>query len=386
MKTKWIYLLLLSILFGLIACQEPESNSEEQENEEGSTAVILTESKLKNLDLNIGKVEKMMIYKTVQANGKLSVPPHNSALITAIVGANIQDIFVLEGEKVKKGQTLALIAHPNLIQMQTDFLKKTEELNFLESEYNRRKTMFEENAISGKALLEAETQYKSKRAEVNGLQKQLQQLQVEISKLKTGEIIAQIPVKSPIDGFIERIFVQIGQYVSEQQPMFSVLNNNHLHADLLVYEKNADKVKIGQKVIFHTQSSPTRNYKAQIIAVSKSFEEQPKAIHIHADIDDKENTANLIAGMFIEGSIITDSTNTFALSERAVVIENNEPVAFTAKKVNDNWQFEPVLLTNVVKQDSFYVFNNKPTDDLFVRNNAYYIISELKKDEMEHDD
>ncbi|RMG79535.1 MAG: efflux RND transporter periplasmic adaptor subunit, partial [Bacteroidetes bacterium] len=350
------------------------------------TKVILPESKIKDLNLNIGKVGKMMIYKTVQANGKLSVPPYNSALITAIVGANIQDIFVLDGEKVKKGQTLALIAHPNLIQMQTDFLKKTEELNFLESEYTRRKTMFEENAISGKALLEAETQYKSKLAEVNGLQKQLQQLQVDMNKLKKGEIIAQIPVKSPIDGFVEQIFVQIGQYVSEQQPMFSVLNNNHLHADLLVYEENADKVKIGQKVIFHTQSSLTKNYKAQIIAVSKSFEEQPKAIHIHADIDDKENTDNLISGMFIEGSIIIDSTDAFALSERAVVIENSNPVAFTAKKVNDNWQFEPVLLTNVVKQDSFYVFNNQPPDNLFVRNNAYYIISELKKDEMADDD
>ncbi len=386
MKIKRIYLLLLSILFGLAACRETASNSKELKHKEESTKVILPESKIKDLNLNIGKVEKMMIYKTVQANGKLSVPPHNSALITAIVGANIQDIFVLEGEKVKKGQTLALIAHPNLIQMQTDFLKKTEELNFLESEYTRRKTMFEENAISGKALLEAETQYKSKLAEVNGLQKQLQQLQVDMNKLKKGEIIAQIPVKSPIDGFVEQIFVQIGQYVSEQQPMFSVLNNNHLHADLLVYEENADKVKIGQKVIFHTQSSLTKNYKAQIIAVSKSFEEQPKAIHIHADIDDKENTDNLISGMFIEGSIIIDSTDAFALSERAVVIENSNPVAFTAKKVNDNWQFEPVLLTNVVKQDSFYVFNNQPPDNLFVRNNAYYIISELKKDEMADDD
>lgn len=382
MKIKWIYLLLLSILFGLTACRETESNSEEHEHEEESTKVILPESKIKDLDLNIGKVEKMVIYKTVQANGKLMVPPHNSALITAIVGANIQDIFVLEGEKVNKGQTLALIAHPNLIQMQTDFLKKTEELNFLESEYNRRKTMFEENAISGKALLEAETQYKSKLAEVNGLQKQLQQLQVDISKLKNGEIIAQIPVKSPIDGFIERIFVQIGQYVSEQQSMFSVLNNNHLHADLLVYEDNADKVKIGQKVIFHTQSSPTKNYKARIISVSKSFEEQPKAIHIHADIDDKENIEHLISGMFIEGSIITDSTNTFALSERAVVIENNEPVAFTAKKVYENWQFELLKLNNVVKLDSFYLFDKQPTGDLFVRNNGYYLISEYKKGEL----
>jgi cobalt-zinc-cadmium efflux system membrane fusion protein len=384
MKTIPIYIYLILVLNAITACNNSEEKplSEQTNSKKPAAELVLPDAKIKDLGLDIGKIKKQKIYHTVKSNGKLAVPPHNSALITAIVGANMQDIFVLEGEKVKKGQMLALLSHPKLIQMQTDYLKKSEELKFLEAEYNRRKTMYEEKAISGKALLEAETQYRSTLAEVTGLQKQLQQLKIDINKLQKGEILSQIPVLSPIDGFIEKIFVRLGQFVSEQQPMFSVLNNNHLHADLLVYESDAEKVEIGQRVLFHTQSKPEKQYKARIIAVSKSFEEEPKAIHLHADIDDNENAEHLISGMFIEGEIIVDSTENYALNESAVVLENNTPQAFKATKNGNNWHFILTPLSQIFQQDSFYVFKNKPDESLYVRKNAYYIISELNKDEM----
>ncbi len=396
MRTPWLYILAFVFLAGVTACQRGEGSASgeaeghHEEHSEGHSedhpaVITLPEHKVKGLGLDIGPVEKQKIYVTVAANGELAVPPQNSALVTAIVGANIQAIEVLEGEKVRKGQVLAYIAHPNLIAMQSDFLKKTRELNFWKAEYQRRKEMYRQKATSGKALQEAEMQYGSIRAEVSGLQKQLMQLHVNIDRLQAGEIVARVPVLSPIDGFVEKIFVRLGQFVAEQQPMFSVLNNDHLHADLMVYESDADKIRIGQKVFFHTQSRPEKNIAAHIIAMSRAFEEDPKAIHVHADIDDRRQVQHLMAGMFIEGRIVTDSIEAHALREAAVVVEDKTPIAFKAQKEGAKWRFEAYPLTNVALYDSFYVFSSPPGRELFVRNDAYYLISELKKGEMEHD-
>ncbi len=388
MKTFWINLLIITLWVSISACSESQQNvsANSEEHDSHSEVLMLSGSKLNDLDLNIGKIEQQTVYSTVQANGKLSVPPQNSALITGVVEANIQDIRVLEGEKVKKGQVLAYITHPNLIKMQSDFLQKQQQLNLLKSEYERKKKMFDENAVSGKSLQEAETQYKKMLAEVNGLEKQLEQIHININQLKQGNITANIPVISPISGFVERIYVQIGQFVSAQMPMFSVLNNHHLHADLMVYESDAGKVKIGQKVWFHTQTNPQKRIAAHIIAVGKTFEKDPKAIHVHADIDNHHDAEGLISGMFIEGEILTDSSTAFVLPESAVIVDNNRFYAFAAKKHKEQWEFKKIALPGVVKKGAFYVFNDSPPEGLFVRNNAYYIISEMEKDEMAHED
>ncbi len=386
--TQWIYLISFSLVIGLGACNKEGAHADEHGEGEHAheETVMLPETKIRDLNFDIGSIQKHMLYVTISANGELAVPPQHSALVTAVVGANIQDVVVLEGQKVARGQTLAYIAHPELVKMQTDFLKQMQTLAFLETEYQRRKKMYAEKAVSGKALQEAETQYRQALAEIKGLTQQLTQLHVDIPRLKKGEIAARLPVVSPIDGFVEKIYVRVGQYVGEQQPMFSVINNAHLHADLRVYESDADRVRIGQRVFFHTQANPDHHIPARIIAVSRAFEENPKAIHVHADIDEGHHEQQgLIAGMFIEGRIVVDSFEAYALPEAAVIVEEGQPFAFTAQKDGDNWVFTLFPLENATRQDSFYVLNRPPSDAFFVRNNAYYLIAELRKGETEHE-
>lgn len=57
----------------------------------------------------------------IMANGELEVPPQNEAAITAIIGANITRIEVIEGDKVSKGQILGYLSHQDLIKLQTDY-------------------------------------------------------------------------------------------------------------------------------------------------------------------------------------------------------------------------------------------------------------------------
>ena len=76
----------------------------------------------------------------------------------------------------------------------------------------------------------------------------------------------------------------------------------------MVFEKDVHKVKKGQKVSFTIQSAPDTELTAEIYSVSKTFEDNPKAVHVHAEIENKKG--NLIPGMYIQGKIQVESVLT----------------------------------------------------------------------------
>ena len=58
---------------------------------------------------------------------------------------------------------------------------------------------------------------------------------------------------SPIEGYIRTVEVKTGQYVKPETEMFEIVNIEHIHADLMVFEKDMHKVKVGQRVKFNVE-------------------------------------------------------------------------------------------------------------------------------------
>ena len=172
----------------------------------------------------------------VEANGQLEVPPQNEAAVTAIIGANVTSIKVIEGDKVSKGQVLAYLSHPDLIKLQTDYSNSWNQLQYLEKEYQRQKKLYEEKVGSGKEYQKIQSDYQSMKGNVKGYEAQLKMMGLGLEKIKQGEIYEQIPVPSPISGHIRLVEVKTGQYVQPQTEMFEIVNINHIHADLMVFE------------------------------------------------------------------------------------------------------------------------------------------------------
>jgi cobalt-zinc-cadmium efflux system membrane fusion protein len=319
----------------------------------------------------------------------LEVPPQNEAAVTAIIAANVTSIKVIEGDKVSKGQVLAYLSHPDLIKLQTDYFNSWNQLQYLEKEYQRQKKLYEEKVGSGKEYQKIQSDYQSMKGNVNGYEAQLKMMGLGQEKIKQGEIYEQIPVPSPISGHIRLVEVKTGQYVQPQTEMFEIVNINHIHADLMVFEKDMHKVKEGQKVRFSIESLPDKELEATIYAVGKSFEQDPKAIHLHAEIENKEGL--LIPGMYVRGRIMTEIIQSYALPEAAVVREGEKYFIFTAKKENDNgeteWAFEPVeVIAGAIDEGWIEVKLLKPLENsvTVAWNNAYYLLAEMKKGEAEH--
>lgn len=368
---------------------QAETMSTEADHEHhplGDDIIELNEQQAKVLNIKTGPVQERVLGESVRVSGSLKVPPQNEATVTAIFGANVMSIEVIEGDDVKKGQVLAYLSHPNLTQFQSDYLNAWSQLQYLEKDYKRQEKLYSEEVASGKGFEQVKADYLSTKGKVSSMESQLRQLGVDPSRIREGNFYDSMPVRSPITGSVTAVDIKTGQYVSAEKNLFEIINTDHIHADLMVFEKDVYKVEKGQQVEFTVKTLPDKEMTAKIFSVGKKFEEDPKAVHVHADITNK--SGKLIPGMYISGRILTDSLKTLALPEDAVTILEDHPVAFM--RVEDhhgNMAFTPVKINTGKKADGWVEVSflmNIPKDAQFALNNAYYLMAEQQKEELEH--
>ena len=396
---KKIMPLLAILVMIMVGCGSDHDNKDshshddthkDHKHEDHSEEVHLSKQQFESLGMNVKELSKRNISTYVEANGQLEVPPQNEATVTAVVGANVSSIEVIEGDRIKKGQVLAYLSHPNLIKIQTDYISNWNELQYLETEFQRQQKLYKEKVISGKEFQKTKSDYQSKVALVKGFEAQLNNMGLNLGKLQKSEIYNRVPLRSPIDGFIRMVEIKTGQYVEPQTELFEIVNNDHIHADFMVFEKDMHKVRKGQKIKFISESAPDKELTAIIHSVGKAFEQEPKALHLHAEIENKEGL--LIPGMYVRGRIMTTDVENYAIPESGVVREGNKYFIFSAKQETDHgkkiWAFSPMEVIVGVNDDGWVEIKFlKPLKKgvSVAWNNAYYLMADLKKDEAEHE-
>jgi cobalt-zinc-cadmium efflux system membrane fusion protein len=280
---------------------------------------------------------------------------------------------------------LAYLKHPELITLQTNYITVINELGYMKSSYERQKKLYDENVGSGKDLQESESKYMAKKGEFKGLEYKLKMLGLKPESIANGNIEELIPVRAPIDGYIQNVRVKTSQFVQPEREMFEIINIEHVHADLMVFEKDVHLVKKGQKIIFRTEAAEGNELTAVIYSVGKSFEDQPKAVHIHADIQNKKGL--LLPGMYISGVIMVSEEKTLVLPSEAVVTEGENQYVFQSLGTNNNeWNFRAVEVRTGLKYDGYteVIVPKQYANAKFANDKGYYLLSEWKKDQSGH--
>ena len=390
MKTYLKFIFTITALYLFTACTDSLKVEDDHAHAHGSeTEVMLSALQVEGMALKTDVLKERNLGEYVEANGQLEVPPQNEASVTAIIGANVTSIKVIEGDKIEKGQALAYLSHPDLIKVQTDYINTWSQMEYIEQDYKRQEKLYEENVSSGRDFQKAKSEYLTKNGQLKGLESQLKMMGLDIVKIQEGHLYELVPVRSPIEGFVRSVEVKTGQFVQPQKEMFEIVNIDHIHADFMVFEKDIHKVKKGQKIEFKVATMDDKTLWASIHSVGKAFEQDPKAIHLHAEIENKEGL--LIPGMYVRGRIMTSEEMVLTIPLEGLTEQDGKSYVFSVEQKYNNrestWLFEPIEVVVGKKSESHAEV--KPTIEykkgqLFAQNNAYILMAELKKEEAEH--
>ncbi|MCR8666985.1 efflux RND transporter periplasmic adaptor subunit [Aestuariibaculum sp. M13] len=344
---------ILIALFTVMACKNSEKNTNSVTEEVLEEHLTVTQKQFETENMKLGKLEQHTFNNTINVSGIIDVPPHNKATVSSFMGGYITKTPLLIGDQVKKGQLLVSMENPEFIELQQQYLEISEQLNYLKSEYTRQKSLFDENITSQKNFLKAESTYKSALAEYNGLKKKLSMLNISPALVEQGQLTSTVNLYSPINGYITKVEVSNGIYVSPSDMIMEIIDTDHIHLELSVFEKDILNIKKGQKINFKIPEASNQIFEAKVHLVGTTVDEKNRVIKIHAHILNEEQ-ANFIVGMFVEAHIISNSEEKSALPKDALIeYENAMYVLVLEHEENGKYSFEKVKLNIGLENETY---------------------------------
>jgi len=306
---------IMSVFLSSCGSKESSNVVEEKHHREDENIVEFTAAQYQTAGIELGKIESKQISGTIKVNGVLDVPPQQQISISAPIGGFLKETTLLQGSRVKKGQVVATIENLDFIQIQQDYLEAKNQFEFATADYNRQQDLAKENVNAQKTLQQSKTTYISWQSKLASLKEKLKVLRIDASTLEGGTMTSTINLYSPIDGYVTEVNVNIGKFVNPTDILFQIVDTEHLHAELTVFEKDVPKLKIGQKVRF-TLANETRERTATVYLLGRVIAAD-RTIRIHCHIDKED--ANLLPGMYLKGVVETGGIEVPALPDQAIV-------------------------------------------------------------------
>lgn len=332
-----IYIVLLSAVMTWMfsACGTEKDQSIEIQQEVDMNEIIISQAQFEKGQMAWDSLTDHTFSDFILTNGMVNIPAEGRFDVSSYFGGNIIQFDLLIGQKIQKGQVLFTIENPEFVQMQQDYLDAMSQLSYLKSDYERQKTLNAENISSQKNFAKAESDYKSTLAKTESLRKKLQLVNISTTQLDASKITSRAAIYAPISGYIESIKVNQGTYLNPSDIALTIINKDHLHIELNVFEQDAIALEMGQDVTFYLPDNKSREFKGKIFLIGQSINEK-RMLNIHVHLDNEKEGDLLVPGMFIEAKIAVKSSKNTALPSTAMINSNDvNYVLVLAKKEND---------------------------------------------------
>jgi cobalt-zinc-cadmium efflux system membrane fusion protein len=390
------YLALPLVLLGLLSgCGSKEAPPEKEETaaaapggeaaEKGpADRVTLTAAEQQVGGVRLGALTERPMSGGLKVNGVLDVPPENLVSVSAPLGGFVDRTDLLQGSRVRAGQVLAVIRNPNFVQLQQDYQETRSQLKFVKAEYERQGELYRQEVAPQKNFQRAQAEYEALQVKTNAQAARLRLAGLPIG----GTIVSTAILRAPKGGFVKAVNVSIGQSVTPTDVLFEIVNPEHLHVELTVFEKDIPQVKENQLVRFSLgNDSLSRERTAHVYLISKTIsDERTVRVHAHLDREDEQ----LLPGTFVRAVIETNRVTVPTLPEKAVVQYGAQSYVFVATDSGPaagRATYRLVPVTRGVSEDGYTEFHLPATEQgkplRFVVEGAYALLGKLKNAEEE---
>ena len=313
--------------------------------------IMVSEQQFETMRMTWGSPKLEEFSEGLSVQGMVKVPVEGIQEISAYFGGYVSGLNKLEGEPVRKGEVLFYLENTDYIRLQQDFLEANSQLNYLQGEYERQKTLFGEKISSQKNYLKAEADFQGTKAKAESLKRQLALININADQLKPENIRSKVPVLSPISGFVEAIHLVQGSFLPVAGKAMTIISKEHMHIELVIFEKDASHVHKGQKVLVSIPDLPGKVLEAEVFVVGQSINSE-RQINVHAHLPDEKEEALLFPGMFLEAKLIMDPKEAWVVPVTSVVVSAGlSYVLVQREKTETGFKLEKIAVKTGLESD-----------------------------------
>lgn len=340
----------------------------------------------KAIGLKVQAVRTGGLDQTLQTTGKVQAAENRASDINAPVAGVVRQVLVKQGDWVSKGQTLATIHSPEIAQTlstllqerarvqaeiattrtqaQRDIAVQSNQVELTRANFQREQTLLSEGITAGRDFLEAQSAYRTAQAELDATRRQSaqqitllqRQLGVTTSAVKSQlramglpgpsidraianwGVTAQIPIVSPVSGFITFRDITLGASVDPAKRIFSIVNLSPIWVVVDVFQEQIPQIRTGQQVRLQTAARQTIQGEISSIGTVVNPDNRTLPVRIVSS-----NVGGLLKpGMFVKAEIVTGQSGgkQIVVPSSAVIEENGQTLVY----VKEGNTFQPVYV------------------------------------------
>jgi len=292
MKMKKI--LIFSATLALVSCGVPKV---EQVEELSDSSTLVVESVEPDAVTSATRTSNQPTF-----NGILVIPPQRHATVTLFMDGVVKNTSLLSGMFVKKGELLAILEHPEYIALQQSYIESRVQEEFLEAEFRRQEMLFGNDAASQKMWQQSKTESLSMKSRREAAAAQLRLLGFDPARTLADGIIPHLELRSPIDGYVANVQINIGKYIAAGSAVCDIINKNTTHLKLTIYEKDIDIIKMGDKMKFRVNGLGKQTFDATVISLGQMVDNVSRSLEVYAGVDG--GNAQFRPGMYVSARIV----------------------------------------------------------------------------------
>lgn len=351
---RWLALLLFASTTpaGSLACDRhdhgarPHAHDSEAEHDaharsaaEGPELVELSASALANVTIRTAKVARRRVIEALRLPAEIQPHPDQIAHITPLVPSQVTEVKARPGDKVKKGDVLAVLKNVQLGEARAEIAQAKAALEVAKDQLTRQEQLLDAGIGAQKSYVEAQGAVKQAQA---SLAAAISRAQVYGGSGGSG---ATTVIRSPLTGTIVERHATAGEVATPEQQLFVIANIDPVWVVGRAYESDLPLLHKSEGAVVQLKSYPERSWKGSISYIAPTLDERTRTAEVRVELDNPDLV--LKPGMF--ASIVPTSpaddvagpATTLAVPVSAVQRDGKQSLAFVAK---DSRRFEPRVL------------------------------------------
>jgi cobalt-zinc-cadmium efflux system membrane fusion protein len=372
---KTFYTILLTTIILTSCSSDPKVETSQEDITAAANKVQLTKEQAVNAQLELAPIQQGKLKAATHLNGVIDVPPTSIASVSIPMGGYIQDINLIPGTFVKKGQLLATVKDPTYVQLQENYLAAKAKLGYLQQDLDRQKSLLTQEAVSKKSFQQLQAEYNTVAIQLKALSEQLKLINIQPEQLTIEKMSSVVQLVAPIAGYISKVNINRGKYVVASDVLLEIINPNDIHAAITIYEKDIANFKVGMKGTVTLTNDPTKKFPVSILAVAQNInEDKTGLLHCHFEKIPK----NVLPGMFLTADIVVETNEAVLIPVNAVQRFQGKDYIFLQTAVNE---FEAIEIQVFLSNAEFVTVRNADANSWIgkslVVKNAFSLLGKL---------
>lgn len=252
-----------------------------------------------------------------------SLDPEWQAQVAAKVDGRLERVYVHEGDRVEKGQVLAILEQmdtdANLLSAKGSFLDAQTSLRKAETDLARYEKLYATGAVSQQVVDDYRFARDNAAAKLEAARGSLQGMESKAA----GTVVT-----APADGIVAKRFYQEGYYAKAGTPLFAIADISMLKTTIHIPEGQVTGVKVGNEADIALPAYPGKKLVGKITRIAPVADLPAHTFAAEVSVD---NSEGLLAGVYANVSLIGEPREqVLTIPMHAIVMRDDQQTVFVA--------------------------------------------------------